>query len=106
MSPSRAGPDVNQVLEECRKQGAFTLGLTNEADSPMTKVVDECWLVHSGKERSVAATKTYTGQLMLFYLLAWALGGRLQNIPRLADSAAHALRLRPRVGDLVDRYRF
>jgi glucosamine--fructose-6-phosphate aminotransferase (isomerizing) len=108
ISQSGAGPDVNQVLAACRAAGAFTLGITNEADSAMTKVVDECWFVHSGKERSVAATKTYTGQLMLLYLLSWALGGKtpVEHLERLPDYAAGALGLRPRVEDLVDRYRF
>jgi glucosamine 6-phosphate synthetase-like amidotransferase/phosphosugar isomerase protein len=35
------------------------------------------WLcfVHGERERSVAATKTFTGQMMIFYLLAEALAG-------------------------------
>jgi glucosamine 6-phosphate synthetase-like amidotransferase/phosphosugar isomerase protein len=36
----------------------------------MTSLVDETLLTHGGKERSVAATKTFTGQMLLFYMLA------------------------------------
>ena len=39
----------------------------------MVKLVDETLLMHGGRERSVAATKTFTGQMMLFYMLAAAL---------------------------------
>jgi glucosamine--fructose-6-phosphate aminotransferase (isomerizing) len=108
ISQSGAGPDVNRVLAACRKRGAFTLGITNESESPMVRVVDECWMVHAGKERSVAATKTYTGQLLLLYLLAWALGGKMpvESLERLAELAAQALELRPQVEAMVERYRF
>jgi glucosamine--fructose-6-phosphate aminotransferase (isomerizing) len=108
ISQSGEGTDVNQVLESCRRRGAYTLGLTNEARSTLAGLVDECWLVHSGKERSVAATKTYTGQLLLFYLLAWALGAAMptERLGRLASFAERALRLRPQIEALVDRYRF
>ena len=108
ISQSGAGPDVNQVLESCRKRGAFTIGITNEPRSEMTRVVDECWMVHAGKERSIAATKTYTGQLMVLYLLAWALGGNMDvdSLARLPELAERALALRPKVAGLVERYRF
>lgn len=36
----------------------------------MVDFVDETLLMHGGRERSVAATKTFTGQMMLFYMLA------------------------------------
>ena len=108
ISQSGEGTDVNQVLEACRRGGAYTLGITNESESTMAGLVDECWLVHAGKERSVAATKTYTGQLLLLYLLAWALGGRMpiSRLERLPSFAAKALRLRPGIAELADRYRF
>jgi glucosamine--fructose-6-phosphate aminotransferase (isomerizing) len=112
ISQSGAGPDVNQVLESSRQRGALTLGITNEPDSQLTRMVDECWLVHAGKEHSVAATKTYTGQLLLLYLLAWALGATLGGymnstaLERLPDLASRTLRLRHQIEELVNRYRF
>jgi glucosamine--fructose-6-phosphate aminotransferase (isomerizing) len=108
ISQSGEGADINLALKSCRRQGAYTLGITNEPKSPMVGVVDECWFVHAGKERSVAATKTYTGQLQLLYLLAWALGGdiSLDTVARLPDHAERVLKLRPQVESLVERYRF
>src|SRR5689334_12663318 len=76
VSQSGEGSDINQVLEDARSCGAFTLGITNEASSSMSKVVDETLLIHAGRERSVAATKTYTGQMMHFVLLANAIGDK------------------------------
>src|SRR5213082_2335126 len=73
VSQSGEGEDINRVLENARECGAFTIGITNEPASSMVKLVDETLLMHGGRERSVAATKTFTGQMMLFYMLAAAL---------------------------------
>ncbi len=106
ISQSGEGSDINMVLESCRRRGAFTLGITNEPRSALARAVDECWFVHAGKERSVAATKTFTGQLMALYLLAWALGSRvdLEELARVPDYASASLQVRGQVESLVDRY--
>src|SRR5262245_50484670 len=63
ISQSGEGTDINMVLENARRSGATTLAITNEAGSRMARLADETFLIHAGRERSVAATKTYTGQL-------------------------------------------
>ena len=70
VSQSGEGTDINTVLEDAKAAGAFTIGITNEADSSMAKIADESLLIHAGREKSVAATKTYTGQMLHFYHLA------------------------------------
>ncbi|HEX8091388.1 MAG TPA: SIS domain-containing protein, partial [Blastocatellia bacterium] len=96
ISQSGEGADVNIVLENSRRSGATTLAITNEANSEMTRIADETFLIHAGRERSVAATKTYTGQLMIFHLLASALGGNKQysEVERLPELASRSLGLR------------
>src|SRR5918911_4659018 len=108
VSQSGEGEDINRVLEMARADGAcLTVGITNEPDSSMTKVVDETLLTHGGRERSVAATKTYTGQLLHFYMLADALaGGAALGYEALPEFAARALELRSTVEELVERYVF
>src|SRR5436190_9112642 len=73
VSQSGEGEDINLVLENARESGAFTVGITNEPTAAMVDVVEETLLMHGGRERSVAATKTFTGQMILFYMLAKAL---------------------------------
>src|ERR1051325_2222192 len=73
ISQSGEGTDINIVLEKSKQSGAKTIAITNEADSEMAKIADETFLIHAGRERSVAATKTYTGQLLIFHMLATAL---------------------------------
>ena len=108
ISQSGEGSDINYVLENSRNAGALTLGITSEADSPMSEIVHETFLIRTGRELSVAATKTYTAQLLMFYLLAAALQNgrgveRLQHIPELTSNV---LRLAPQIESIVERYRF
>src|SRR5687768_9189045 len=108
VSQSGEGEDINLVLENARAGGACTVGMTNEAASAMTKVVDETLLMHGGRERSVAATKTFTGQMMLFYMLAAELGGGSPKLSyeQIPEFAARALEQKPALLELVQRYVF
>ena len=108
VSQSGEGEDINQVLENARAGGAFTVGITNEPSSSMVKFVDETLLMHGGRERSVAATKTFTGQIMLFYMLAAQLA---EHTPKwsyeaIPDLAARALEQQTAIVELVQRYVF
>src|ERR1700730_15397742 len=87
ISQSGESTDTNLVLQRAREQGAVTIGVTNEAGSTLAGLAEHTFLVRARKERSVAATKTYTGQLMLLYLLAYALGApiELDALARIAD---------------------
>ncbi len=108
ISQSGESTDTNMVLERAREQGALTVGITNSASSTLAKLPEHRFLVRAGKEKSVAATKTYTGQLMMLYLLARALGAPipLDSLERLPGWADQALRLEPEVAARAERYRF
>ena len=106
VSQSGEGTDINNVLESAKASGAFTIGITNEAYSTMASITDETLLIHAGRERSVAATKTYTGQMLHIYMLARALADNGIDYNRIPDLAAEALKLEANVAELVDRYTF
>jgi glucosamine--fructose-6-phosphate aminotransferase (isomerizing) len=108
VSQSGEGEDINRVLEQARACGAYTVGITNEPASSMIDLVDETLLMHGGREQSVAATKTYTGQMMLFYMLAEALidGQSALQYDRIPEYVARALDERARIQELVQRYVF
>jgi len=108
VSQSGEGEDINQVLESARSSGAFTIGITNEPSSSMVNSVDETLLMHGGRERSVAATKTFTGQMILFYMLAAQLAVAKPNwsYDSIPNFAASALEQRPAILELVQRYVF
>jgi Glucosamine 6-phosphate synthetase, contains amidotransferase and phosphosugar isomerase domains len=108
ISQSGEGVDINLVLRKAKKAGALTLAVTNEASSAMAKLADETFLIHAGRERSVAATKTYTGQLTILHLLARALadGNGRVDVEKIPALTAESLKLRPDIEELVERYAF
>ncbi|MBZ5550296.1 MAG: SIS domain-containing protein [Acidobacteriia bacterium] len=109
VSQSGEGEDINRVLIEARACGAFTVGITNEAGSSMVSSVDVPLLIHGERERSVAATKTFTGQMMIFYLLAEALAGTsavTQGFERVPEFCARTLAHEAAIRELAERYTF
>ncbi|HVF47750.1 MAG TPA: SIS domain-containing protein [Pyrinomonadaceae bacterium] len=106
VSQSGEGDDINLVLESAKAAGAYTLAITNEAASTMAGIADETLLIHAGRERSVAATKTYTGQMLHFYLLANELAPERLDLERIPGFTAQALLLKPQIEALVQRYVF
>jgi glucosamine--fructose-6-phosphate aminotransferase (isomerizing) len=108
VSQSGEGEDINRVLENARQCGAYTVGITNEPNSAMTHLVDEALLTHGGRERSVAATKTFTGQMILFYMLAAELAQKQPgfSFEAIPEFVALALEQKPAIHELVQRYVF
>jgi glucosamine--fructose-6-phosphate aminotransferase (isomerizing) len=108
ISQSGESTDTNLVLEEAKAGGAFTIGITNEEQSTLARLAEHVFLVRAGKEKSVAATKTYTGQLACFYLLACALGAPLcqEDLQHLPEDAAAALETEREVRSRAERYCF
>src|SRR5512143_3525115 len=64
ISQSGQSPDIVSVVEEGKRQGCMTLSITNAPDSPLAKASDYLLDIQAGAELAVAATKTYTCQLM------------------------------------------
>jgi glucosamine--fructose-6-phosphate aminotransferase (isomerizing) len=73
ISQSGRSPDVVEVIREGRRQGALTLAVTNQEESPLAAAADMVLPLRAGAERSVAASKTYTAELAALAMLAAAL---------------------------------
>lgn len=114
ISQSGESTDTNVVLQKARARGAFTVGITNEPKSTLASLAEHTFFVRARKEKSVAATKTYTGQLMACYLLAYALGSPmkarwkvdLNQLERIPEMAEHALTTEQEVFERCQRYRY
>jgi glucosamine--fructose-6-phosphate aminotransferase (isomerizing) len=79
ISQSGESPDIVEVLEEAKRQGAPTVAITNRQDSPLARAAGHLLMLGAGEERSVAATKTYTSQLAALAMLSLALADRLDE---------------------------
>jgi glucosamine--fructose-6-phosphate aminotransferase (isomerizing) len=108
ISQSGESTDTNAVLEDARKQGAATIGITNNAASAMAGIVQFPVFIEAGAELSVAATKTYTCQLLALYLVAYALNGgiELEQLRKLPEWVRGVLELEEDIEALVERYFF
>ncbi len=85
ISQSGQSPDIVSVLDEGKKQNCLTLAITNDSKSPLAKAADFILDIQAGKEKAVAATKTYTTELMTVAMLSAALGGSKARWDELAD---------------------
>jgi glutamine---fructose-6-phosphate transaminase (isomerizing) len=69
ISQSGRSPDIVGVVAAARRQGAPTIAVTNEPASDLAAAADHAIDLATGPELAVAATKTYTSQLLAIALL-------------------------------------
>jgi glutamine---fructose-6-phosphate transaminase (isomerizing) len=100
ISQSGQSPDIVGVVAEGRRQGAATLAITNDPTSPLAQAAEFALDICAGREKAVAATKTYTAQLLALAALSVALDAAgaeaeadLESIRRVPGAAEAALEL-------------
>lgn len=86
ISQSGRAPDVVGVIEAARSQGAPTLAITNDPASELAQMADHAIDLSAGPERAVAATKTYTSELLVLAMLASAMTSTETDAPAWAGS--------------------
>ena len=77
LSQSGETSDTLAALAEARRQGHKTLAITNHAESTMATEADISMPLAAGVEKAIPATKSFTCQLAVLYLLALYEGARL-----------------------------
>ena len=109
VSQSGESPDLTEVIRVAREQGAVTLAVTNAPGSPLTEAAQLQLDLAAGPERAVAATKTYTAELLTLLLLVAAVRGdgdeerrALEKLPELARTTIEDAT----ATELAGRYRF
>jgi glucosamine--fructose-6-phosphate aminotransferase (isomerizing) len=109
ISQSGQSPDIVSVLEEGRRQGCPTLAITNAPDSPLAEAGDFVIDILAGEEKAVAASKTYTAELMAIAMLSAALSKdvqRCQALESVPGWVAQALDLDETIARMAERYRY
>ena len=92
VSQSGRSPDLVDSLTAARERGALTVAVTNAIDSPLAAAAEVAVDVRAGAERAVAATKSYTAELLSLYLLL-AQDRAAEAAARLPEAAAGTLAL-------------
>jgi glucosamine--fructose-6-phosphate aminotransferase (isomerizing) len=109
ISQSGQSPDIVSVLREGKRQGCLTLAITNVPDSPLAAEAEFTLDIQVGPELAVAATKTYTAELMVIAMLSAALNKdekswkELQKVPTwISETLKHD----PMISEAAERYRY
>ncbi|WP_137845912.1 SIS domain-containing protein [Microbacterium sp. 2FI] len=93
VSQSGASPDLLATVAAARLAGATVIGMTNDDASALAAASDSPVALRAGVERSVAATKTYTAELLaLFLVIASAAGQPWHELEERVARAAGAAR--------------
>ncbi len=82
ISQSGRSPDIVGVVAAARRQGAPTIALTNDAASDLAAAAEHHIDLRAGEELAVAATKTYTAELLATAMLVTAIESRLASVDR------------------------
>lgn len=109
VSQSGQSPDIVSVVEEGRKQGCLTLAITNNPDSPLANAADFVLDIQAGPEKAIAATKTYTGELMAIAMISAALDSseaRWRELASVAKWTEQTLTLDSTIAQMTQRYRY
>ena len=109
ISQSGQAEDVAAVLSAANDQKAITIAVTNYKDSPLAKLAQHHLFCAAGVEKSVAATKTFTAEMMLMAMLAaeWAGDAEMtQKLRLVPQKIAETLKTADDIRSIAQRYRF
>ena len=90
ISQSGQSPDLVGFATAAKSAGATLISMTNDELSPLAKLADFHFSLNAGPELAVAATKSYSAQLLISYLLVSTWSGKEFN-GRLLRSQAEKL---------------
>src|SRR5258707_11017278 len=107
--------DTLAALRESKRKGYRTLGICNSVGSTIARESDGGVYMHAGPEIGVAATKSFTSQIVILTLLAFLLGrirhlsssqgieiiAALESVPELARQV---LEQSDAIEDLAEKY--
>ncbi len=103
-SQSGKAADALEVLKKGNADGAVTIAITNDPESPMAKEARFHLFCNCKEEKSVAATKTFSAQLYLALWLAFRLAGDEKGISALMNYKTHTDRHFATISALTDKF--
>ena len=107
VSQSGGSPDLVETTQRARECGAVTLAVTNAPESGLAQAAEFHLDVMAGPERAVAATKSYSAELMALWMLIDAVqGGDHHAADGVVEAAAQVVARRGEVAQFASRYRF
>jgi len=103
-SQSGRARDVLEVIEKANSQGAITIAVTNDLESPMAQSAKYHLYCNAGEEKSVTATKTFNAQLYLLLWLALELSDDKEGLMFLRHIDKELALAVPEIDNLTSKY--
>jgi len=92
VSQGGKGEDVRIIMEKAKENGFLTVSITNEENNPLTKICDYNLYLYVEKELSMAATKTFTSEMLVLGMLAFAISNKdVNEFNKVTDIVSKAL---------------
>ena len=107
VSQSGGSPDLVATTAAARELGATTLAVTNAPESELAGVAELHLDIMAGPERAVAATKSYSAELLMLWMLvqSWR-GNDVAAAGAVVEAAAAHVDRRAEIVEIAHRYRF
>ncbi len=116
VSQSGETADTLAAVREIQMKGGRAIGIVNGVGSTLARLCASGIYVHAGPEHSVAATKSWSAQIVCCALLALAVGrsrylslgegrGVVEELEALPGKIEQALALKPRTDELARRWK-
>jgi glucosamine--fructose-6-phosphate aminotransferase (isomerizing) len=100
ISQSGQSPDLLSYLKASAEGGALIITMTNDVNSPMAKLAELHLDLQARTEKAVAATKSYSAQLLASLLLVRTWSGKFQNFSSISNQVSEILN-RDEISDLL-----
>lgn len=103
-SQSGEAADVLEIIKKGNEQGAITIAVTNNLDSPIANEAKYHLYCNAGEENSVAATKTFSAQLYILLWLAAELASHKEKLAMLKGLRREIEHVIPQIDALTSKY--
>jgi glucosamine--fructose-6-phosphate aminotransferase (isomerizing) len=104
LSQSGQSPDIVTYTKAAKAGGAKSISLTNDPDSPLAKATDLHLYLEAGAEKAVAATKSYSAELLLSYILVSAWANESINLDKLVVATNSLISNLPHIESVVKEF--
>lgn len=104
ISQSGQSPDIVSYTKEAKAGGAKSISFTNDPDSPLAKATDLHLYLEAGAEKAVAATKSYSAELLLSYIFVAIWAKQSINLTSLISASNDAVSKLAKVTEIVNSF--
>ena len=103
-SQSGMAEDVLEVVKKGNDQGAITIAVTNNLESPLAKIAKYHLYCNAGEQQSYIATKSFSAELYLLLWLAAEISGLKNDVFFLKHLKYDIEQVLPQIDKLTDTY--